>query len=149
MIEIRVTLDASSRLESSIYRLAEALLGAQRQFEPADSQNSDTVSVSVASDPIPTTAPAAPLMPHPGAAPAPAVNTAAPATESNVVPLSGPTYTKDQVAKAGAELIQTNPAKLPELQGLLQQFGVPAVASLQDGQLGAFATALRGLGANI
>lgn len=62
---------------------------------------------------------------------------------------AAPTYTKEQVAAAGATLIQIDPAKKAELQALLAQFGAPYIGALPDEHLGAFATALRGLGANI
>lgn len=59
----------------------------------------------------------------------------------------GPVYTLDQLGRAGAELIATNPGKMTELTALLQQFGVPAITELKPEQLGSFATALRNLGA--
>ncbi len=65
------------------------------------------------------------------------------------VPTSAPSYTLEQVAKAGADLIGQHPEKMTALMGLLQQFNVPAVQALKLDQLGAFATELRGLGASI
>lgn len=65
------------------------------------------------------------------------------------VPTSVPSYTLEQVAKAGADLIGQHPEKMTALMGLLQQFNVPAVQALKPDQLGAFATELRGLGASI
>lgn len=64
------------------------------------------------------------------------------------VPLAAaPTYTLDQIAKAGAELAQAG--KMNELLALLQQFGIQAVTQLKPEQVGPFATALRGLGAQL
>lgn len=60
-----------------------------------------------------------------------------------------PTFTLEQVSKAGADLITAQPAKMQELMGLMQQFGVQTVNALRPDQLGAFATALRGMGAKI
>ena len=75
---------------------------------------------------------------------------AAPATEPIMaVPTPVPSYTLEQVAKAGADLIGQHPEKMTALMGLLQQFNVPAVQALKPDQLGAFATELRGLGASI
>lgn len=74
---------------------------------------------------------------------------------SNAVPVAGvplaqaPAFTLEQVSKAGAELLSVQPAKMPELMGLLKQFGVQTVNALKPDQLGAFATALRGMGAQI
>jgi len=48
---------------------------------------------------------------------------------------------------AGAALIDTG--KINELMGLLNNFGVQAVTHLKPEQLGAFATELRKLGAQI
>lgn len=86
--------------------------------------------------------PAAPVTPPPvAAAPIPAVA---------AVPLApAPVISLEQVAKAGADLISGNPAKMQELVALLQRFGVPAVQALKPDQIGAFATELRGLGAKI
>lgn len=86
------------------------------------------------------TGPAAPVTPPPAAA----------APIPTAVPIAAaPAITLEQVAKAGADLISANPAKIPELLALLKQFGVPAVNALKPEQIGAFATALRGLGAKI
>ena len=60
-----------------------------------------------------------------------------------------PTYTLEQVSRAGAELISADSGKLPQLRDLLQKYGVPAVFELKPDQLGSFATELRALGAQI
>lgn len=109
-----------------------------------------------AAAPAPTAAPAGPITAP--AQTAPAQTAAAPAGQQAPVqgsvpaqvPVSAaPSFTIDQVAKAGADLIAANQDKMSELLTLLQQFGVPAVQALRPEQLGAFATALRGLGAAI
>lgn len=87
-------------------------------------------------------APAAPVSTAPAAPPAMPAPTA-PA----VAPTTAPTYTMDQIAKAGAELAQAG--KMPQLMALLQQHGVQAVTQLRPEQYGEFATALRGLGAQL
>ena len=60
-----------------------------------------------------------------------------------------PTYTLEQVSRAGAELISADSGKLPMLRELLQKYGIPAVSELKPDQLGSFATELRALGAQI
>jgi len=68
---------------------------------------------------------------------------------TNVPLAQAPTFTLEQVSKAGADLITAQPAKMQELMGLMAQFGVQTVNALRPDQLGAFATALRGMGAQI
>ncbi len=64
------------------------------------------------------------------------------------VPLGGPPkYTVDQIMAAGATLMDAG--KVNELMNLLHSFGVQAVMDLKPEQLGAFATAMRELGAKI
>lgn len=81
-------------------------------------------------------------------APAP-VAPVAPAQTAPVAPVStaAPSYTMNQLAKAGAELAQAG--KMDPLQELLRQFGVQAITYLPKEQYGAFALALRGLGAQL
>ena len=85
---------------------------------------------------VPVTAPVA----APAAAP---VSTQVPQT----VPTASAEYTLDDLARAGMTLMDLG--KQDELQKLLQTFGVPALPALPKEQYGAFATALRGLGARI
>jgi len=107
---------------------------------------------------------AAPVNPTHAAAPAPVVTAPyqTPATvaqpQGNVVPAPmpaavptapAPAYTIERVANAGAALVESNPGIMPQLFGLLNQYGVQAVTELKPDQLGPFATALRGMGARI
>lgn len=105
-------------------------------------------SMAAATDPAPIQKPVsapAPMPFIPAAPQTPAIPSAAPAT---IVPTApAPTYSIDQIAKAGADLVQAG--KMNELMALLQQFGIQAVTQLRPDQLGPFATALRGLGANL
>lgn len=93
----------------------------------------------------PVAAPAAAPVPVPVQPPAPApVPVAAPP----VVPVAAaPAYDRDQIMTAGAALIDAG--KINELMGLLTAFGVQAVTQLKSEQLGAFATELRKLGAQL
>lgn len=68
---------------------------------------------------------------------------------TNVPLAQAPTFTLEQISKAGADLVTVQPAKMQELMGLMAQFGVQTVNALKPDQLGAFATALRGMGAQI
>ena len=96
----------------------------------------------------PKTAPAAPqatpITPPTAQAPAPA-----PAAAPTTAPVAGPTYTIQDLAVAGANLVRENPAVHPQLMGLLGQFGVQAVTDLKPEQLGPFANAMRQMGAKL
>lgn len=84
----------------------------------------------------PAIAPPAPIAPAAPVAPA--------------VPLAtAPTFTIQQIAKAGAELFTNRPELRPQVNALLTQYGIQSVTDLKPEHYGAFATALRGLGANI
>ena len=69
-------------------------------------------------------------------APAPAVPVA-----------EAPAYTLDQISRAGVSLVDAG--KMQQLLELLGRYGVQAITQLQPEQYGAFATELRGLGAQI
>ena len=97
--------------------------------------------VAPAPAPLPTQAPA-PVPAQAPAAPPPAV-----AQQPSVPVAQPPTFTREQIMTAGAALIDAG--KINELMGLLNSFGVQAVTQLKQEQLGAFATELRKLGAQI
>ena len=68
----------------------------------------------------------------------------------NSVPLAqAPTFTLPEISKAGADLIGANPGLLPKVNELLAQYGIQTLDKLKPDQFGAFATALRRLGAKI
>ena len=87
-----------------------------------------------ASVPSPGGIPTAPIH-APSAAPAPAV------------PASAKEYTADDLARAAIPLLDAGGQQA--LLNLLAQFGVQGIPQLSKDQYGAFATALRGLGAKI
>lgn len=95
--------------------------------------------------PVATTAQAAPPATASSAPTAMPVN--APTGQPPVAP--APTYTYEQVGKAGADLVAANQGMMPTLMALLQRYGVQLVTDLKPEQLGPFATELRGLGAKI
>lgn len=106
---------------------------------PSASASTAAASTSAGTAPAPMTAPTTA---------ATTVPTAAPAAGPAPVPLAEtPAYTIEDISKAGAGLAQAG--RVNELVALLGQFGVRACMELKPEQYGAFATALRGLGANI
>lgn len=117
-----------------------------------------------ASDAVPATPVPAPATAAPKSATAPVAPTSAPVMSPGtvaagpmpaptnpapVVPTGAPVYTIDDIARAGAMLAQQGPDKLTALNGLLQQFSLRSVTDLKPDQMGAFVTAMRGLGAQI
>lgn len=70
-----------------------------------------------------------------------------PQTTQQAVPTQAQTYTMDQLAIAATQIMDAG--KRNELVNLLAQFGVQALTALPKEQYGAFATALRGMGARI
>ena len=133
----------------------------QKKVETTNSQSFGNLTPEVCQM-VGNPSPAVPVNPSPAPAPGPAsapVATAVPVTGQTAAPINptppvaptapAPSFTLEQVGKAGADLIAANPAKMPELLGLLGQFGVQAITELKSEQVGPFATALRGLGAKL
>lgn len=89
----------------------------------------------------------------PTQSPTPPVTAPAPSTPAPAVPVApttpAPGYTLEQLSTAGANLTRVDPSKMAQLVALLQQYGAQAVTQLAPEHYGAFATALRGLGAAI
>ena len=95
--------------------------------------------------PVQPAAPVAPVQPAAPTTPVQAAATMAPVQAT--VPTTSVTYTPDDLARAAFALMDSG--RQQELIGLLQQFGVNAIPELKPEQFGAFATALRGMGAQI
>jgi hypothetical protein len=132
MLEINVHISAPE-LSDALRALAAAML-------PKD-QTAPFAPAVAPIAPVPVT-PAAPVIP----AAAPVVPAAAPLPPA--VPVAAaPAYTHEQIMTAGAALMDAG--KTNELIALLNAFGVQAVTHLKAEQLGAFATELRKLGAQI
>ncbi len=100
---------------------------------PAQAPAQMQMSLNTPQTPAP--APQQPMMP-PAQVPTAAAPVAAPAA-----------YTLEQLQHAAGELVRTN--KREALTALLVQFNVPSLIQLPKEQYGAFATALRGIGAMI
>ena len=87
---------------------------------------------------------------NPTPASAPSTRAANSAPIPTAVPVSpAPQITGEMVAKAGADLISSNPSTWGPLNALLQKYGVGCAQELKPDQIGAFATEMRALGANI
>ena len=169
MMEMKITVEAPD-LAASILKLAEAIASGP---DPALLIPDEPLPVSAyPATPAPAAAPVAPVAapvspapvnPTPGPAPTmaapvvapspsptPVTNapTAGPTSAAPAVPVAGaPTYTLDQISRAGASLVDAG--KMQQLLELLGRYGVQAVTQLKPEQYGAFATELRGLGAQI
>lgn len=149
MMEMKITVEAPD-LAASILKLAEAIASGPDPSILTPDEPLPVASYPTAPAPAPAPAPAAPVSPAPVTptqtpTPAPAApgNTPAP-----TVPVAGaPTYTLDQISRAGASLVDAG--KMQQLLELLGRYGVQAVTQLQPEQYGAFATELRALGAQI
>ena len=140
MLEINVTVKAPE-LTAAIAALANAMGGAA--FPAPTAAQAQPAPEAPIKPVTPTPPPAAPAQEQA------AVTSPAPApVQPPVVPVAAaPAYTRDQIMTAGAALIDAG--KINELMGLLNAFGVQAVTQLKQEQLGAFATELRKLGAQI
>lgn len=71
----------------------------------------------------------------------------APVPQPSPVPTAEHTYTAEELQVAAVALVDKG--MMVQLQGLLQQFGVNSLPELPVEKYGAFATALRGMGAQI
>ena len=60
-----------------------------------------------------------------------------------------PAPTKEQIATAGARLLDANPNAMQPLIALLKEYDVQAITYLKDDQLAGFAEKLRALGAEV
>lgn len=139
MLEIRVTLEAPA-LAAAVDNLAVAIANRQTHAPAAAVQQNAAPAAPVQQPPAAPVAPTA----------APTVAQTGPrATAPGSAPTAAPSYTKEQLQLAGGNLITAHPEKMPELMGLLQRFGVANVTALPEEQIGAFATAMREIGAVI
>lgn len=131
MLEMKIKIEADVAVLKAIDKLTTAL-------------EKNAVNISVSQD---TPAPVAPVA-TPAPAPAAPAQTVAPTNPAPTVPVTtAPTYTLDQIAKAGASLVDAG--KMEQLLALLAKYGVQAVTQLQPDQYGVFATELRTLGAQL
>lgn len=86
--------------------------------------------------------PSAPVTPE-----QPVSTTPTAAVTPAVVPTSTPSYTRDDLARAAMTLMDKG--GMVQLQQLLTSYGCETLQQLTEDQFGSFATALRGMGAQI
>lgn len=91
--------------------------------------------------------PTAPVAPTAPAAPTAPTTPVAPTAPAAPVPTTQVSYKPDDLARAAMSLMDSG--RQPDLIALLGQFGVVSIPDLRPEQYGAFATALRGMGAQI
>lgn len=160
MPNFTIEIQASDRLIAVLENLTAALSGttAPTQTPP--------VPIALPITPSPTVNPAMPAPVAPNHAPAPVqvappapapvqtapvvqqppVNAATPVVSAAPV-AAPPTYQRDDLARAAAQLMDAN--KQQELMALLAQYNAPSLVQLPQEQFGNFATALRQMGAKI
>lgn len=157
MMEMKIKIDVPE-LVAAVEKLAAAIdktaLNITVPNESTLNFNMPAGNAPVAPAPVqtaPTPAPVAAPAPAPAPVPTPAAPPVTPmptaAAPAPAVPVTAPTYTLDQIAKAGANLVDAG--KMEQLLALLTKYGVQAVTQLTPDQYGAFATELRALGAQI
>lgn len=141
MAQITVTFDSYEEMKT----FAEELLGTENAPVSADSKEVPAQTQSV---PVSQLAPAAPVMPiTTGQAPVQTAPTAPIQPPVTPVPTTERTYTLDELANAAMTLMDKG--MQAQLQELLASYGVEALPALPKNLYGNFATALRGMGANI
>ena len=119
-----------------------------QQVPVVPTQPAAPVAPALPTAPMTSVQPTAPVIPTQPAVPTtPVQPVASVAPVQPVVPTTSVTYTPDDLARAAFALMDSG--RQQELIGLLQQFGVNAIPELKPEQFGAFATALRGMGAQI
>lgn len=150
MLEMKIKIEADAAVLKAIDKLTTAL--EKNAINISVSQDTPAPVPPVTMPPatvVPTQPTPAPVAtPTPAPAPVAPAQTAAPTNPAPAVPVTtAPTYTLDQIAKAGASLVDAG--KMEQLLALLAKYGVQAVTQLQPDQYGVFATELRTLGAQL
>lgn len=157
MLEMKIKIEADAAVLKAIDKLTTALEKSAVNISVPQDTPAPVAPVSAPVTPapvppatvVPTQSTPAPVAtPTPAPAPAAPAQTAAPTNPAPAVPVTtAPTYTLDQIAKAGASLVDAG--KMEQLLALLAKYGVQAVTQLQPDQYGVFATELRTLGAQL
>lgn len=131
MITVTMTFNDLDELTAFVGRTNGGVMGAA-PVQPVEPAMQQTAPVVQSVQPAPT----APVQPA-----------TTPVQPAPTVPTAAVSYTVDDLAAAAMILMDSG--RQQELIGLLQTFGVAALPELKQEQYGAFATALRGLGAKI
>lgn len=148
MAQITVTFESYEDLKE----FAEKLLGTKQETAVQSNAVVNKVAEKVAT-PVQAVPTSQVAQVAPTAAPAQAIPVQQPAPASPVqtpvtaVPTTERTYTLDELANAAMTLMDKG--MQTQLQELLAGYGVEALPALPKDQYGNFATALRGMGANI
>lgn len=153
-MDVQVTIKISREALEEAVSVLRQFLNPQVSFDGAAAAPQMTVpQATVPTSPVPpeaqqATPPAVPatVPTTPAATPAAPVVPAAPATVP-AVPTAEHTYTAEELQVAAVTLVDKG--MMTQLQSLLAQFGVSALPELPAAKYGEFATALRGLGAQI
>lgn len=141
MLEMTITVKAPD-LTGAITQLADALSRRTEKEAPVTVNPVEQMPITRIDEQ------AEEMSPAPAATPVNPVPVSAPPTSSPApVTTSAPTYTIDAIAKAGTSLVDAG--KMDALLALLAKYNIQAVTQLDPSQYGAFATELRGLGAQI
>jgi hypothetical protein len=144
MFEIKITVEAIG-IAQALNNLASAIAEGKANTVPAQATHIPTATAQAPIAPPVTataTAPTVPLQTAP-----PPQQFAIPIANPNIPLAAAPTFTREQIMTAGATLVDAG--RVQELMSLLNSFGVQAVTDLKPEQLGAFATAMREMGAKI
>lgn len=115
------------------------------QAGPAPTSNQQVVATQTPIQQVPVQTQQMPVQQTPVQTQAPVQQT--PASTPAPVQTTTPSYTMDDLAGAAVPLMESG--RQADLLNLLAQFGVESLPALPKEQYGAFATALRGLGAQI
>ena len=144
-MNINVTFESIEEMKAFCRTITGDTAGKLQPVSAAAPEN--TASVPVGNAPDPAQYLQIPVQPvvtqQPAVAPVQAPVQEAPAA----VPTTTQTYSQDDLARAAVALMDAG--RMNDLQALLSQFGVASLPELPESQRGAFATALRGMGAKI
>ncbi|KAF5039113.1 hypothetical protein DSECCO2_547250 [anaerobic digester metagenome] len=159
---LKIVIEPSSEFLAALWSISAAMLGQKpaipaptAKAPPIQAAAAPTAAMSPSILPAPVAITPIPAVPAPVVQAAPvqaAVPIAAPAPVPMPAPAAvpvaaSPGYTVDQLARAGTALVDAG--KRDQLIALLQRRGVQTLSQLDPAQYGAFATELRGLGAQI
>ncbi len=152
---LKIVIEPSSEFLAALWSISAAMLG-QKPAIPASEVKAQPVQGVAAVMPSVVLAPPTTITPAPMAitptpqqpAPVPMAPTPVAVPMPAAVPVAtAPGYNLDQLGKAGAALVDAG--KRDQLIELLQRRGIQTLSQLDPPQYGAFATELRGLGAQI
>lgn len=140
-MQITVTFNSLNELKAFTEKVLVGDTGSSVDLRAATEEPAQQTPVQQTPVQMMSAAPAAPAAPTAPVAPT------APAASAAPVPTTQVSYKPDDLARAAMSLMDSG--RQPDLIALLGQFGVVSIPDLRPEQYGAFATALRGMGAQI